>query len=119
MQHIYDLYRGFDEVTNALRALTTPISVEETKPKPGKACFAIYTNRLGKRRMVKAFWAPKRFFSADPDTESDAESIEVYDDQFYLAEGWYELVDNSCDFDYLPIISDVTHWMPMPLPEVE
>ena len=42
------------------------------------------------------------------------------DDEYYLCEGWYEVVKNWDDFNSVAVEDFVTHWMPMPLaPEVK
>ena len=36
------------------------------------------------------------------------------DDEYYLCEGWYEVVKNWDDFNSVAVEDFVTHWMPMP-----
>ena len=38
------------------------------------------------------------------------------DDEYYLCEGWYEVVKNWDDFNSVAVEDFVTHWMPMPNP---
>ena len=38
------------------------------------------------------------------------------DDEYYLCEGWYEVVKNWDDFNSVAVEDFVTHWMPMPTP---
>ena len=38
------------------------------------------------------------------------------DDEYYLLEGWYEVIKNWDDFDSIVIDDFVTHWMPLPEP---
>ena len=38
------------------------------------------------------------------------------DDEYYLCEGWYEVVKNWDDFNSVAVEDFVTHWMPMPHP---
>ena len=38
------------------------------------------------------------------------------DDEYYLCEGWYEVVKNWDDFNSVAVEDFVTHWMPMPKP---
>ena len=42
-----------------------------------------------------------------------------YEDEYYLEEGWYEVVNNWDDFDSVRIADTVTHWMPLPAPPKE
>ena len=42
------------------------------------------------------------------------------DDEYYLREGWYEVVKNWDDYNSVAVEDFVTHWMPIPdLPEME
>ena len=36
------------------------------------------------------------------------------DDEYYLCEGWYEVVKNWDDFNSVAVEDFVTHWMPLP-----
>ena len=36
------------------------------------------------------------------------------DDEYYLLEGWYEVIKNWDDFNSIVIDDFVTHWMPLP-----
>ena len=36
------------------------------------------------------------------------------DDEFYLCEGWYEVIKNWDDYNSVSIEDFVTHWMPLP-----
>jgi hypothetical protein len=38
------------------------------------------------------------------------------DDEYYLKEGWYEVIKNWDDYNSIVIYDTVTHWMPMPEP---
>lgn len=38
------------------------------------------------------------------------------DDEFYLAEGFYEVIKNWDDYGSITISDFVTHWMPLPAP---
>ena len=41
------------------------------------------------------------------------------DDEYYLLEGWYEVIKNWDDYNSIVIGDFVTHWMPMPEPPKE
>jgi len=91
--------------------------------KPEKSCLAFYRNRLGKRRLVKAFYAKKFEMEADIYWDDGYEGCD-YDeesDTYYVAEGWYEEIDNWDDLSFISITEGtVTHWMPLPvMPEAE
>ena len=36
------------------------------------------------------------------------------DDEYYLCEGWYEVIKNWDDYNSVAVEDFVTHWMPMP-----
>ena len=38
------------------------------------------------------------------------------DDEYYLCEGWYEVIKNWDDYNSVAVEDFVTHWMPMPNP---
>ena len=38
------------------------------------------------------------------------------DDEYYLCEGWYEVIKNWDDYSSVTVEDFVTHWMPMPNP---
>ena len=38
------------------------------------------------------------------------------DDEYYLCEGWYEVIKNWDDYNSVTVEDLVTHWMPLPEP---
>ena len=38
------------------------------------------------------------------------------DDEYYLCEGWYEVIKNWDDYNSVAVDDFVTHWMPLPEP---
>ena len=49
--------------------------------------------------------------------ECDCEYSEE-DDEYYLREGWYEVIKNWDDYNSVTVGDFVTHWMPLPeMPE--
>ena len=38
------------------------------------------------------------------------------DDEYYLCEGWYEVIKNWDDYNSVTVEDSVTHWMPLPEP---
>ena len=38
------------------------------------------------------------------------------DDEYYLCEGWYEIIKNWDDYNSVTVEDFVTHWMPLPEP---
>ena len=47
--------------------------------------------------------------------ECDCEYSEE-DDEYYLREGWYEVIKNWDDYNSVTVGDFVTHWMPLPNP---
>ena len=47
--------------------------------------------------------------------ECDCEYSEE-DDEYYLCEGWYEVIKNWDDYNSVTVEDFVTHWMPLPEP---
>ena len=41
------------------------------------------------------------------------------DDEYYLLEGWYEVIKNWDDYNSIVIDDFVTHWMPLPEPPMD
>ena len=41
------------------------------------------------------------------------------DDEYYLCEGWYEVIKNWDDYNSVAVEDFVTHWMPLPEPPKE
>ena len=50
-------------------------------------------------------------FPDDCDCEYSGE-----DDEYYLCEGWYEVIKNWDDYNSVAVEDFVTHWMPLPEP---
>lgn len=48
--------------------------------------------------------------------ECDCEYSEE-DDEYYLREGWYEVIKNWDDYNSVAVEDFVTHWMPLPSTE--
>ena len=48
--------------------------------------------------------------------ECDCEYSEE-DDEYYLREGWYEVIKNWDDYNSVTVGDFVTHWMPLPSTE--
>jgi hypothetical protein len=49
----------------------------------------------------------------DDDCATEYNEIE---DEYYLKEGWYEVIKNWDDYNSIVIDDTVTHWMPLPEP---
>jgi len=69
----------------------------------------------GKRYICFGYLAEPNTIAIGP--YSDAEcTYSGEDDEYYLVEGWYEVIRNWDDFSSVPIADFVTHWAEMPKP---
>ena len=84
------------------------------KPEKDQIVIATYLNCYGKRRRVRAVYIRQYEEEAGEDDELCAEYCEERD-EWYLKEGWYELIDNWADYSSVAIVEGVVdYWMPMP-----
>lgn len=90
----------------------------ESLPPAGLKVLATYLNRLGNRRDVMAKRVPAKFEECnceerglewDCPCEHDEER-----DRNYVKAGWYEVVENFDDFDFVPIDGEVDGWLFVP-----
>ena len=83
-------------------------------PAGDQIVIATYLNCYGKRRRVRAVYIRQYEEEAGDDDELCVEYCEERD-EWYLKEGWYELVDNWPDYSSVAIVEGVVDWwMPMP-----
>ena len=83
-------------------------------PGEGQIVIATYLNCYGKRRRVRAVYIRQYEEEAGDDDELCVEYCEERD-EWYLKEGWYELVDNWPDYSSIAVHEgEVDYWMPMP-----
>jgi hypothetical protein len=82
-------------------------------PEKDQIVIATYRNGYGKRRRVSAVYVRQYEEEAGDDDELCVEYCEEQD-EWYLKEGWYELIDNW-DYSLAAIVEGVVdYWMPMP-----
>lgn len=95
------------------------IPVSERLPESGErvlACCRVKWLGGGGRTYVCAA------FHSAPKTETcvSSDGIDMeYDeetDEYYLPEGWWEVINNWDDYSFVAIGDFVTHWMPLPEP---
>ncbi len=86
------------------------VSVEDRMP--NKVCLAFYKNELGNGRTVKAKYTEQ--YSEEANTDDDWVEYNEADDTYYYPAGWYEMIDNWDDFNFVTINHEVTHWQPLP-----
>lgn len=90
----------------------TPVT--EGKPKSDKP--VLVTCEFGAGKYVcDAIWADK--LSVECSMESDIDpDYDEETDAFYFPEGWWEIIENWGDYEYVAICDHVTAWMPKPKP---
>lgn len=98
------------------------ISVEERLPDNGVYVLAAVKFSgvfSGGGYMCDAFYAHKFTITSEFADELACEYCEEKD-EYFLEEGWYEVIKNWDDYSSIKIVDKVTHWMPLPeLPKEE
>ena len=97
------------------------ISVKDRLPENGVhvlLCCEIhrYGGEIAGKYVCDGYYAEANKIIAGgfPD-ECDCEYSEE-DDEYYLCEGWYEVIKNWDDYNSVTVEDFVTHWMPLPQP---
>jgi len=81
---------------------------------PNHECLAICKMPYGKNVIIKAFYANAFEVEQSYSDEIDLDYSEEKGD-YFLKEGWYELVTNWPEFFCLTVTEGIiTHWMPLP-----
>lgn len=103
------------------------ISVEDELPQSGEhvlVCCEIHSlnpNGMSKRRYICDGYYAAKHSIADGCRGSDYYDAYDYDeeeDEYYLKEGWYEVIKNWDEYSGVVIEDFVKYWMPLPeLPE--
>ena len=98
------------------------ISVKDRLPENGVhvlLCCEIhrYGGEIAGKYVCDGYYAEANKIIAGgfPD-ECDCEYSEE-DDEYYLCEGWYEVIKNWDDYNSVEVEDLVTHWMPLPSTE--
>ena len=83
-------------------------------PEEGQIVIATYLNCYGKRRRVRAVYI-RQYEEEAGDDDEDVMEYSDEKDEYYLKEGWYELIDNWLDYSLVAIVEGIVdYWMPMP-----
>lgn len=97
------------------------ISVDDRLPESGAhvlICCEMrrYGGEIAGKYVCDGYYAEANKIIAGgfPD-ECDCEYSEE-DDEYYLCEGWYEVIKNWGDYNSVAVEDFVTHWMPLPQP---
>ena len=96
------------------------ISVDERLPESGEHCLISCTIKrfdgTHGRYVCVGYYAEKfkhLAYGVDDDCVSE---YNEENDEFYISEGWYEVIKNWDDYGFVAIDDFVTHWMPLPEP---
>lgn len=99
------------------------VSVTERLPESGvhvlASCRVKYVGGGGRSYVCDAFYSER--FKEQGSTEYDDVELD-YDeetDEYYLPEGWWEVIRNWDEYGFVGIEDFVTHWMPLPEPPKE
>lgn len=114
------LAKSVNEASEILRKRWVPVT--ERLPESGVhvlACFRVkWVGGGGRSYVCDAFYsAPKTEICSYNDgieAEYDEET-----DEYYMPEGWWEVIKNWDDYSCVAIGDFVTHWMPLPQPPEE
>lgn len=96
------------------------ISVDERLPESGEHCLISCTVKrfdgTHGQYVCVGYYAEKfkhLAYGVDDDCVSE---YNEENDEFYISEGWYEVIKNWDDYGFVAIGDFVTHWMPLPEP---
>ena len=100
------------------------ISVNDKTPESGQHVLAtceIHSLYGYKKQYVcEAYYAKEHSVSEGKYPEDiDCYDYSEEDDEYYLKEGWYEVIHNWDEYGSVVIGDFVTHWMPLPEPPKE
>ena len=120
---VYDEWYGNGDIAEKLisNGVTVQewISVDDRLPENGVhvlLCCEIhrYGGEITGKYVCDGYYAEANKIIAGgfPD-ECDCEYSEE-DDEYYLCEGWYEVIKNWDDYNSVAVEDFVTHWMPLP-----
>ena len=94
------------------------ISVEERLPESGVHCLLCCDIKCidgTHRQYVCDGYHAERWKEECSNCDGDcAVEYNEEDDEYYLCEGWYEVIKNWDDYSSIAIADTITHWMPLP-----
>ena len=123
---IEELGKQLDEETEYATALScyVPQWIPVTERLPGSGvhvlacCRVKWLNGNGRSYVCDAFYSAPKTEVCSYNDEIDAEYDEETD-EYYIPEGWWEVIKNWDDYSCVAIADFVTHWMPLPEPPKE
>lgn len=100
------------------------VSVKERMPDSGKhvllTCEIRCIDGFKKRYVCDGFYSKAHTLPQGHYPEDDeAYDYDEDEDEYYLKEGWYEVIHNWDDYSSVVIYDFVTHWRPLPEPAQE
>lgn len=100
------------------------ISVKDRLPESGQhvlaTCWMHSLYGYKKQYVCEAYYAKELSISEGRFPEdTDCYDYSEEDDEYYLKEGWYEVIHNWDEYGSVVIGDFVTHWMPLPEPPVD
>ena len=124
-QFVYDEWYGNDDIADKLIAngvtVQEWISVKDRLPENGVhvlLCCEVHGDSgeiVGKYICDGYYAEANKIIAGGFPGECNCEYSEE-DDEFYLCEGWYEVIKNWDDYNSVTVEDSVTHWMPLPEP---
>jgi len=91
------------------------VSVEDRLPESGKRIEIYWKNSYGKEKTSLGWYAKKHNIVDEGDYYEQADYCEEKD-EYYFNEGFWEVL---CESETAYLLSNVTHWKPITLPERE
>ena len=109
------------EIELARRHARQWISVEDRLPESGVhvlLCCEVhrYGDEFVGKYVCDGYYAEANKIVAYGASSDYACDYSEEDDEFYLCEGWYEVIKNCDNFNSVAVEDFVTHWMPLPEP---
>ena len=96
------------------------ISVKERLPESGVHVLLCCEVRPSKHKYVcDGYYAKAKSITCGGNIDVCAAGYDEETDEYYLLEGWYEVIKNWEDYSSIVIDDFVTHWMPLPEPPKE
>ena len=105
-------------INHGYRKQSEWISVEERLPESGVHCILCCDMKridgTHSQYVCDGYFAERWKVSAHYADDDCATEYNEEDDEYYLKEGWYEVIKNWDDYNSIVIGDTVTHWMPLP-----
>lgn len=120
-----DLLDGIAEARAIEKIYNAPtigdwISVKDELPESGNHVLVCCEIRPSKKRYVcDGYYAAKHNIAAHYVDDDSAYEYDEEADEYFLLEGWYEVIKNWDEYSSIVIADFVTHWMPLPEPPKE